>query len=272
MKQVMVYMLLFALIGVNIPVSAATPAAPNMFPSKEAAVAALRSGNFTAYEPQYFGLKGLNQVNGTTKVAVPLEADAVVYMLTTAGWQWVIELRGTMFRWNVGLDGTVTPYALDVCGNSAKEVYYPPAPEPPPPPPGPEVKVVEPPPPPPAPLPAPTVKLVADKTKVTAGKPVVLTWTSANADYCVMQWVNTQATQGSATVTPMVTTTYTITAYGRDGQTATDTVTVTVKSGKGKKALLTVLGVVAGLVLLNNLGGGHGGPGGHSFGSTGGAH
>lgn len=86
-----------------------------------------------------------------------------------------------------------------------------------------------------APVPAPTVTLSADPSTVTAGDPTTLTWTSTNADSCVIDngvGAAAPAAGGSVTANPGVTTTYTITCTG-DGGEATAATVVTVNAGTG---------------------------------------
>ena len=66
---------------------------------------------------------------------------------------------------------------------------------------------------------APTVSLNANPTRVEPGTPVLLTWTSTNADTCLASggWSGTKATSGAETVTPYVQTTYTLTCSNDDG-------------------------------------------------------
>ena len=97
----------------------------NMFSSKSTCNTALVSGNYVVYEARYFGLKDKNPVNGKTTKVAPLEADACVHMLTTAGMQWVVQPKGMMMRWNVGTDGSLKLYARDDCGNPADELSFP---------------------------------------------------------------------------------------------------------------------------------------------------
>ncbi|MCW5211079.1 hypothetical protein VU03_05100, partial [Desulfobulbus sp. N3] len=76
--------------------------------------------------------------------------------------------------------------------------------------------------------PTPTVNLTTNKIRIIRGDSVVLSWESSYADSLLIEPdVGTAALNGSATMTPEVTTTYTATAVNTDG-TATDTVTVTV--------------------------------------------
>ena len=91
-----------------------------MFETQESCDSALHSGNFTYYEPKYFGLKDKNPVNGTTKVRAPLETDECIPMLTVSGWKHVVQKTGTMMRWDVNPDGSLTLYARDDCGNPAR--------------------------------------------------------------------------------------------------------------------------------------------------------
>ena len=87
-----------------------------------------------------------------------------------------------------------------------------------------------PPPPPPPPPPAPTVNLTAEPSTIERGQSATLSWTSQNAtDLTLDPGLGKVQAQGSTTVTPLDSTTYTLTANGPGGsQTATARVTVTV--------------------------------------------
>jgi len=86
-----------------------------------------------------------------------------------------------------------------------------------------------PPTPPPAAPPAPTVNLTAEPSTIEKGQSVTLSWTSQNAtDLSLDPGVGKVQAQGSTTVSPLDSTTYTLTASGPGGsQTATARVTVT---------------------------------------------
>jgi len=74
--------------------------------------------------------------------------------------------------------------------------------------------------------PVPAVSISADPGTIFAGESSTLTWTSTNADTCVIEpGIGSVALNGTATVSPTETTTYTITATGPGG-TATDSVTI----------------------------------------------
>jgi RHS repeat-associated protein len=74
----------------------------------------------------------------------------------------------------------------------------------------------------------PTVSLSADPKTILFGESATLTWSSANADTCVIEpGIETVDVNGSVQVSPTETTTYTITATGLGG-TATATVEVAV--------------------------------------------
>jgi trimeric autotransporter adhesin len=76
--------------------------------------------------------------------------------------------------------------------------------------------------------PAVTASLVTNPTSISAGQPALITWTSANATSCTGTNFSTGgATSGSVTVTPSLTTAYTLTCTGAGG-TATETKTLTV--------------------------------------------
>ena len=79
-------------------------------------------------------------------------------------------------------------------------------------------------------FPAPSVSLIADKQNVYTGNPVTLSWSSANADTCTIEpGIGTVDIEGSTVVSPLATTTYTISAAGPGGTTSSS-VTVTVSS------------------------------------------
>ena len=71
---------------------------------------------------------------------------------------------------------------------------------------------------------APTVTFTASAASVTAGQPVTLTWSTANATACVASgssaWVGSQATSGSIAVIVSATATLTLTCTGPGGSAA----------------------------------------------------
>ena len=76
--------------------------------------------------------------------------------------------------------------------------------------------------------PAPTVNISADPEIIQVSESTTLTWSSNNADSCVIEsGVGAVDVNGSIQVFPTETTTYTITATGPGG-TATDSITITV--------------------------------------------
>lgn len=123
MKKLISTILCVGLLGLNVPINAETT--PTMFLTQKACDAALLSGNFTPYEAKFLGLAGEKPVNGTTRVLVPLETDACVNMLTTAGRKWVVQLTGTEFRAYRDEDNNLTFYSLNICGNPVYGVSYP---------------------------------------------------------------------------------------------------------------------------------------------------
>jgi len=75
-----------------------------------------------------------------------------------------------------------------------------------------------------------SVSISADPQNIEAGESLTLTWTSANATSCVIEpGIGNVEMNGSASVSPKETTTYTITA-SNPSDTATSSVTVTVAS------------------------------------------
>jgi len=94
-------------------------------------------------------------------------------------------------------------------------------------------KKIAPPPPPPPPPPAavkPTASISADRTSINKGESVKLTWTTTDAtNVSIAPEVGAVTPQGSTTVTPADSTTYTLTATGAGGSAdASVHVTVTV--------------------------------------------
>ncbi len=82
----------------------------------------------------------------------------------------------------------------------------------------------------------PIVNLNADKTRITAGDRVMLTWTSSNTDSCVASgaWSGGKATSGSQTIAPDESGIYTLTCTGNGGSAGTSvniTVDTTVSAG-----------------------------------------
>ena len=92
-------------------------------------------------------------------------------------------------------------------------------------------KPAPPPPPPPAAAPvAPTARLSVDPASITEGESATLSWNTSNAtDVSIDNGVGKVNTEGSQTITPGTSMTYTLTATGPGG-TATDTARVTVNS------------------------------------------
>ena len=78
----------------------------------------------------------------------------------------------------------------------------------------------------------PTVDININPSIVNRGEGAVLTWTSANATYCTASngWSGNVNLQGSMNRSNLLdTTTYTITCYNAQGQSASDSTTVTVR-------------------------------------------
>ena len=71
--------------------------------------------------------------------------------------------------------------------------------------------------------PAPSCSVTADKTPVTSGERVELTWKSKYTDYVVLSGGDKGAANGSMIVNPSVTTTYSFTAYGVGGKSGCST-------------------------------------------------
>ena len=81
------------------------------------------------------------------------------------------------------------------------------------------------------PPPPPAVSLSAYPTKVSAGQPSTLTWSSTNVSFCTGGGFTAAGTSGSAVVYPIATTSYSVTCTG-NGASVTAMATVTVSSPK----------------------------------------
>jgi peptidoglycan-associated lipoprotein len=81
----------------------------------------------------------------------------------------------------------------------------------------------------PQPVPPPTITLSADRTTITAGQAVTLSWQSTNATGVTLDnAIGNVATAGTRQVSPQTTTSYTATARGAGGTAASAAVRVTV--------------------------------------------
>ncbi len=74
----------------------------------------------------------------------------------------------------------------------------------------------------------PTVSLTANPSNIQSGNSSSLTWTSQNATSCYAPWTSSSANAGSASVSPTMTTTYSITCINSTGLQATANATVSV--------------------------------------------
>ena len=75
--------------------------------------------------------------------------------------------------------------------------------------------------------PTPTVSLSASPSTIDEAQSATLSWSSTDANSCSASWTVSSATSGSQSVSPSVTTTYSIICNG-DGGSANDSVAVTV--------------------------------------------
>lgn len=78
--------------------------------------------------------------------------------------------------------------------------------------------------------PPPTVNLIASPTSLLHGNSALLSWSSSNANHCIASrgWSGNKPLSGSQTVTPGVTTSYTLTCFNSQGDEASDTETIIV--------------------------------------------
>jgi hypothetical protein len=91
------------------------------------------------------------------------------------------------------------------------------------------------------PTPAPTVNLSANKTSVTKGQTVTLSWSSQNATQLDLEpGIGAVNSQGSVTVTPQSTTTYTLTATGTGGTTSSSVKITVTAAASGPMPTLSI--------------------------------
>lgn len=106
-------------------------AAPSRFNTQDECEKAVTAGRYEVYPPRYFGNHKKNPVDGVTRIAAATEFVACVHMKTMTGKkEWVVQAPGTMLRFNVTSDGSLTPYARHDCGNEIDGISYPQAPPP----------------------------------------------------------------------------------------------------------------------------------------------
>lgn len=96
----------------------------------------------------------------------------------------------------------------------------------------------------------PTVNLTASDYNISNGDSVVLTWNSSNADYCYSSFSSNSATDGSITIYPTYTRSYSTTCY-RGDRSANDSVTIEVNSNQNQNQSPSVSTTSAN-VLSNN--------------------
>ncbi len=78
-------------------------------------------------------------------------------------------------------------------------------------------KVAPPPPPPPPPMAAPTASLTANPNTIDKGQSTTLTWQTSNATDASIEGIGAVQPNGSQSVSPSDSTTYTLTAKGAGG-------------------------------------------------------
>jgi hypothetical protein len=84
------------------------------------------------------------------------------------------------------------------------------------------------------------VRFEANPVTIAPGQQSVLSWTTTGAAAVTISGLGSEALNGSATVTPAQTTTYTMTATSSDGHAVTAPVTVTVASGSIPQVVMFV--------------------------------
>lgn len=114
-----------AFLAIAVSASAAI-AAPSFFSTQNECEKAVIAGRYEVYPPRYFGNRGKDPVDGVTRIAAPTEFTACVHMKTMTGKkEWVVQAPGTMLRFHVASDGSLTPYARHDCGNEIDKISYP---------------------------------------------------------------------------------------------------------------------------------------------------
>ena len=77
---------------------------------------------------------------------------------------------------------------------------------------------------------APSITITASPTAIYAGQSATVTWSATNATGCTAPWTSSTSTGGSQSVSPTVTTAYTITCTGYGGS-SNASATVTINAG-----------------------------------------
>jgi uncharacterized repeat protein (TIGR01451 family) len=85
----------------------------------------------------------------------------------------------------------------------------------------------------------PTVDITANPSSIARGQSSTLSWNSQNATSCTLSNAGSVSTSGSRSVSPYSTTTYTITCYNNNGNSAFDSVTVNVNNTQSPTVDLT---------------------------------
>jgi hypothetical protein len=168
---------------------------------------------------------------GLPEVSVPLSGTQVVAAPATGSYTLTVVGQGgtTVLSTQLVVTAPPSPPSPPVVPPSPPVVPPSPPvvpPSPPVVPPSPPVVPPSPPVVPPPPIPAPTGTLTVSKQLINQGESTVLTWTTVNANHVELSGVDVNQS-GSLTVSPLVTTTYTLLAAGPGG-TAQASLTVTV--------------------------------------------
>lgn len=87
----------------------------------------------------------------------------------------------------------------------------------------------------------PSVNLSASPASILQGQNSTLAWTSVNTTSCSALWTNSNVASGSGIVAPNITTTFSITCFGINGQQVTDQATVFVNQVQQRPAPTVVL-------------------------------
>jgi len=93
---------------------------------------------------------------------------------------------------------------------------------------------------PPPPPSGPKVNLTANPTAVNPGQTTTLSWSSTNTTECTAAWTGSKSTSGNQLVSPLTTTTYSMTCTGPGGSaSASTTVSVSASGGGSPSVTLT---------------------------------
>jgi len=110
--------LLLAILIALLPCAAQNNTKPSMFTSESECKASLASGNFAYYAPVDLSKKAENPIDNSTIFGVKLETDTCRHQWTMKGWQYIVQVGGSMMRARKDAAGNLTIFARNDCGNA----------------------------------------------------------------------------------------------------------------------------------------------------------